>query len=724
MRPRRVAITATLVGMAAAVVPAVATATTASGHSGWEWASPTPTGNTLDAVNFAGSTGFAVGEDGAMLRSDDGGLTWRGLASRTTANLNSLTLAGPGVLAAGGQCVARRSVDGGTSVARLALSGGEDVCPANVLGVSVIDAAFAYVVRDDGSVAFTTNGGISFGRRTSLPGSRSAGGFDVPTTMVALSTSTLVAAVGPTIVRSVDGANSWTTVAQGLAGNPAIHGITFVSGTKGYAVGSGQILTTNDGGATWQAITRTTPTIPIPGLRRIACADANVCLMTIDGSTQLVRTTDGGVTLQLVTPSSSILKAVAFASPTRAVAVGVGGTIVVSDDAGVTWRPVSAAAAAAAATRLTVSGASVTGVGPNGTVVRSLDGGNTWTTASVTTSADIVAAAFPTASTGFALDATGAAFKTMDGGVTWQVLSAGIRPAPSAGIGLPPIGLVALSPRQVVVYSGATMRRSLDGGATFAPFAGPVKRTKSSQLFVARGRLFFAGEKSLWMSRGVRGGWQRFAVPARARIREVACVSATHCWLLTAGRQVYMTRNQGRAWTNLSLALGRPFDQADYTGIAAQSPQVAYVRTSAGRVLATTDGGRSWRSQRVGPMPIASLAASPVLAAAVDARGSVFTTRTNGDAGTVARLTLRATPPRTSGRSSVVTLSGVLSPADGGETVVITTSRGTALQATVGANGRYSVTTRVGRTTGFSAQVVGDGQRSGAGTPVVTVTRR
>src|SRR6266511_1165339 len=54
------------------------------GHSGWTWGNPLPQGNTLRAVEFAGGVGYATGDFGTVLRTDDGGTTWGGIATGIT----------------------------------------------------------------------------------------------------------------------------------------------------------------------------------------------------------------------------------------------------------------------------------------------------------------------------------------------------------------------------------------------------------------------------------------------------------------------------------------------------------------------------------------------------------------------------------------------------------------------------------------------------------------
>src|SRR5690349_19242204 len=47
--------------------------------AGWAWQNPLPQGNPLNAIHFAKDklSGFAVGNDNTILRTQDGGFTWQ-----------------------------------------------------------------------------------------------------------------------------------------------------------------------------------------------------------------------------------------------------------------------------------------------------------------------------------------------------------------------------------------------------------------------------------------------------------------------------------------------------------------------------------------------------------------------------------------------------------------------------------------------------------------------
>src|SRR3954447_22734710 len=98
---------------AAGVMAAPPGASVQVSQSGWQWGTPTPQGNTIRAMDFVQGRGYAIGDDGTALRTDDGGATWSGLATGTSQDLGRLQVVTPDVVVVlgGGGCVVRRSDD-------------------------------------------------------------------------------------------------------------------------------------------------------------------------------------------------------------------------------------------------------------------------------------------------------------------------------------------------------------------------------------------------------------------------------------------------------------------------------------------------------------------------------------------------------------------------------------------------------------------------------------
>jgi len=68
-----------------------------SADRGWEWQNPRPQGNAISAIRFAADKrhGWAVGADGVILYTTDGGFQWESQHTRIIVNLNGLYVHDP-----------------------------------------------------------------------------------------------------------------------------------------------------------------------------------------------------------------------------------------------------------------------------------------------------------------------------------------------------------------------------------------------------------------------------------------------------------------------------------------------------------------------------------------------------------------------------------------------------------------------------------------------------
>ncbi len=253
MRKLRWSGMAALAACALAALPAAAQANVQVGSSGWLWGNPLPQGNTLRAMAFAGTTGYAVGDFGTLLKTTDAGDTWTGLPAGTFSNLTEVQVLDANTVVAGGGCVARLSTDGGQTFSRIAFTPVESSCPdgSHLAALSYVNAQHGYLVLNDGSV-FETTDGQQFATKTAIPGTKQAGGGVVPTDAAFTSdTGGYVTTSDGNIYVTTDSGVSWKSVS---ATNRPVRAITFASASVGYAVGDSSLfLKTSDGGATWVA---------------------------------------------------------------------------------------------------------------------------------------------------------------------------------------------------------------------------------------------------------------------------------------------------------------------------------------------------------------------------------------------------------------------------------------------------------------------------------------
>jgi photosystem II stability/assembly factor-like uncharacterized protein len=294
----------------AAVLAAPAAFSAGSGHSGWSWSSPAPQGENIADIAFSGATGYAVGDFGTLLRSDDGGATWVGLPSGTTANLDRVNpIAGAAISVSGG-CAVRRSDDSGATTQRVAFAGLDNSCAPTVLEAQFSDVSNGFALLSDGTVLSTADGGKSFSRRIAVPGSPAAGGSGAAGDLLVRSPTSAFVLIGGAIYGTSDGANSWTLLSSG---GPTLYSISAASPTVFYAAGDlGRVLKSIDSGATWAAVAG--PGVGV-NLRRISCASADLCIFTNDNGASIFKTVNGGTSFTQVTPASTPIRTVAPRGP-------------------------------------------------------------------------------------------------------------------------------------------------------------------------------------------------------------------------------------------------------------------------------------------------------------------------------------------------------------------------------------------------------------------------
>src|SRR3954451_7617447 len=208
------------------------------GHSSWFWGNPQPQGNTLNAIDFAGGTGYAAGDFGTLLKTVDNGFTWTGVATGITVNLSQVRLLDANTVFIGAGCLLRRSDDGGVTFKRILATSSERSCPASVTSFYFTTPQVGYVLLSDGNVQRTDDGGQTFQQRTAVPGTAATHATPSvpPSDIWFLSDTTGFASAGGSIQKTTDGGNTWTPVFNGSA---KLNSFFFIDTLTGWAAGDG-----------------------------------------------------------------------------------------------------------------------------------------------------------------------------------------------------------------------------------------------------------------------------------------------------------------------------------------------------------------------------------------------------------------------------------------------------------------------------------------------------
>ena len=687
------------------------------GHSGWIWGNPLPQGHALRSLEFAGLRGYAAGDFGTLLRTDDGGLTWQGVATGFTIDLRRVRVIAPDIVVIGGGCAVRRSDDGGASFRRLPWTASDTTCSSPVSSFSFPSPATGYLALQNGNLLRTLDGGRTWRRRTAVPGTAvtAAASKVVPRDIVFVTDDLGFAVTNAgTMFRTRDGGGTWEPV---LAAGVPLDALFFTDAATGYAVGAAStLLRTTDGGRTWSA----RPVPVLAELSSIHCA-GRTCLATTARGDQILRSADAGDTWSAVVPATEPLLAAAPATPSRAVAVGIDGTVVLSDDGGALFSRVGGRVAGTFDRLQATSSATAYAYGRGGSLARTTNGGRSWDDLGAATSDAVVSVSFPRPATGFALDAVGELLRTDNAGLSWRILN--------TGAATPPRAVLALDPRRVLLVGPTGIRRSSTGGQTFAPVPQRSVRGAALDRVDRAGRALFAsGPRAIFVSTTGGRRWTRVRRPARSAIVKLDFVTPRIGFALLGDGRLMRTRDRGRRWSELP-ALGTEVG----TDLAFSDPRHGYVTVGefgdddSGYVMATSDGGRSWRPQLVDSAelrPDALAAPSATSAFVLAGADHLFATHRGGDLGSPSTLTLSVA--RRGGSRTLREIRGRLRPARGGEQVVVSLRRAGSrawLFATVTAasDGTFTVVDDVRRSTVYVAQWRGDDVHRGDGSPLLTV---
>jgi photosystem II stability/assembly factor-like uncharacterized protein len=695
-----------IAALAAFALISTASAGVNNPQSGWYSGNPLLGPNTLRDLSCSGATCYASGDFGTLLKSVDNGASWRGIVTGLTLDLTRVRLAGgsPDRVIVGGGCALRRSDNGGSTFARLPFSARDQGCPNPVVAFSFPSDRTGLILLQGARVLFTSDGGRSFTRRTSVPN----GANDILCV-----TDRTCFAVGGAIMRTADGGVSWTQA--GTAGF-ALSSVEQADASTLYAVGAGSTIAKSiDGGLTWTS--RTMSGVPFRALAAIRCGDALHCLVAtrepggVGGP--IYRTVDGGMTFTAVTPSTDPSYGVEFADASHAVAAGALGSAEISADAGATWESVGSRVAGSFAVLAAASDTVAYAGGAQGVLARTGDGGQSWTNVSPPTDSAITSLAGVGPSRLYVLASDRTLQRSDNGGASYSLLNPGTAN---------PAAIAALDEDRLLLLGQGLPFLSTNGGETFERASGKLARADLRAADLAPGAAFAYGDLTIAKSIDRGGHWTAVKKPKRRAIADLDFVGRNTGYLLDSRGDLWKTTNGGRVWRQ--LAVGAPGYAVEFSNRLNGYVAVRGIGSiRAGVVMRTTDGGRSWHPQLVSRDEVTRLEATGSVDYALANGSSLYATTIGGDIGSPSALTINARPS-TLKRPGRVLVRGRLSPADGGEEIVVSRFAGGRWAhrlAIAASNGTFVTSWRVARDASFVAQVLGDADHRGAGTRALSV---
>ncbi len=453
-------------------------------------------------------------------------------------------------------------------------------------GESISDLAFSgatgYAVGDFGTLLRSTDAGTTW---TGLPA----------TTVQNLSR---VGIVGPAgfvtsggcaLRRSADTGTTLTTIDVGGGDSgcgTSIQAAAFADASNGLILfQNGVVLGTGDGGL---SLSRRTP---VPGTPTdLVAVSPTTAFATSDNA--IHRTTDAGGSWTLVALVPRTLRSVTFATATVGYAVGDGGTVLKTIDAGASWQAVTRADALdLTRVRCVDAGLCLFTTSTGATILRTSDGAVTYSQVTAAAS-PIRAIAFVSATRAVAAGDGGVTVLSDDAGLTWRTTSSAL-PTLTAAI-------TARTGTFAYATSAAAISLTSDGGATWRSVGIPTPRGISAAAF-ADATTGYVQDDGGTLRRTVNGGasWQILDPgPAAGRLQGIVTLTPTRVLLITSAGVARSV--DGGETVNLVSSPVLRRSKVIRRGIlsASGSGPRAYIAGRSG-LLVTTNGGSTWREARL-----------------------------------------------------------------------------------------------------------------------------
>ncbi len=545
--------------------------------------------------------GWAVGESGTILRTEDGGATWHDQSSGVTETLNAvaaLSAAAAWTVGDGGTILT--TMDGKTW--KTEDSGSE----ADLFGVAALDATHIWAVGAAGTILFYDGeawtaqmsgtsqdlrsvtvaeagrvwaagdqGTIQFfdgsawraqasGTSSDLRAIAAATGADGVwacgargTIVVTADGTTWKPQTSPTheTLNGISAVDSRTAYAAGDAGiilqtangsawniqesnnRNPVQSIVAVQGDRVWTAGSGWIETTEDAGATWIIRYRS------PAVSRISSVEAvDAYRAWVAGDAgSILHTEDGGVTWQQqVSGTDHYLTGIAAGTSEIAWAAGEGGVILNTADAGAHWVTQYDDGRTSFNGLWAVAARTAWAVGDGGIIKKTVDGGEFWVDQTSGTAEDLYAVCALGADTAWAAGSGGTLLFTADGGAHWTPQATG------TVCSLRAVGAADAVTVWAVGDDGAIIRTT-DGGLTWTGQASGVTLSLKSVSAVDTQTAWVSGEKGAVL-KTTDGGekWVKQDSTVRAELAGLQAIDGNIAWAAGEGATLLRTVDRAR----------------------------------------------------------------------------------------------------------------------------------------------------------------------------------
>lgn len=534
------------------------------GGLNWRLQADLPSRASLSALSpFQGRTAWAVGEDGTILRTTNGGASWLAQASGTTRRILGIAAvdAQTAWAVTGSQIL--KTTNGGQTWAIVHDDGGD----SPIAHLSALDANRVWVATSTG-VWRSTDGGTSW-RSLPLPDNAWLGSLSAVSSQVIWATTDGRPA---RVLRSEDGGENWL-ISKTMDDVPYVtpqmqpHLVKVVglSGDHAWLIGQ-KLATKSDFGVLWETLdggrswTPAKEPLDTP-INEVAMVDGIVQWAYGNGAVLHLDSNKAWASVSSFDKQSLALR-IGAANAKVAWAVGNNGLILKTDSEGVKWEKQNSGTAAALTGVSVGDERTVWAVGQKAGILNTTDGGLSWSHQAQAFT-DLVAISAASRQVAWAGGADGQIIQTIDGGQHWA--AATVNPGQGGGLGIAAVKAVSgerawaiTLPRNVPNVGPMVLRTTANNEWTAVPLpyqsaagwhALAVPKPKVIWL-VARTNLALgqARPSTLLLSDDDGASWQIRQTPATTRLQAFEAFDENQAWLSTEKGQ-WRTRDGGQHWT-------------------------------------------------------------------------------------------------------------------------------------------------------------------------------
>jgi photosystem II stability/assembly factor-like uncharacterized protein len=594
---------------------------------GWEWQNPTPQGNWIySSYFFSTDLGFAVGDNGTIIKTDDGGENWTRVTSSSIEQFFSIhfpTL-NIGYIVGGGATVLKttdggdtweslvcsqpqdifkstyfissdtgfitsaygkifKTTDGGTSWSQISLS------IHSLLEVEFTDANNGIVVGDYGKIFKTIDCGESWTLISS--------GVDNTLFSCCYVDSTTIIVVGSlnAVLKSINGGNSWNAI-QNIEGS--FHSVDFNSSGVGFIVSlSGEAYKSIDKGASWQPV-------DYDFNHDLFFVNAVSEASYVFGVTRypgIYKSNDNGNTWAELSDSKTHypMLSLDFYDEFFGYAASYG-HILKTTNGGENWTvinedPLNWYTSIFAQNQLVAYSTGLSGYFLNGilytasSIKKTIDGGITWDSLPIQASDFCNSICFKNENIGFAVgtnDQSGPGYgdglilKTTDGGLTWSreiVVETSV------------FNCVECTKNNIYIvgddFLNAIILKSDDEGNTWQSYTVP-NTTLMGVSFPNDSIGYAAGNNKILKTTNSGASWEELEEIENAYHQSISFINLNVGYVTGKYGRIFRTINGGEEWVEQWA-----YSNSEYYNIVCVDEDIAYVSGEYGFILKTTDGG-------------------------------------------------------------------------------------------------------------------------------------